>query len=107
MPTIPLDMDSVIDELRRETRSERLEQRVKPTMKQVIELAATLAGTDTSEFVTMAAFQAAIERIGGLHRLRLSADQAETFFAALDEPRAPTAELRQLMAKHDALVEEG
>jgi uncharacterized protein (DUF1778 family) len=102
-----LDMEILAAGLQRESRSERMEQRVKPTIKQAIELAATLAGTDTSEFVTTAAFQAALDRIRDMRRTQLSGgEQADTFFAALDRPPAPTQELRDLMAKHDTLVEE-
>lgn len=101
-----LNMDSLASALRQESRSERMEQRVKPTIKQAIELAATLAGTDTSEFVTTAAFQAAMDRIRDMRRTHLSSEEAEKFFAALQQPRPPTQELRDLMAKHDALVEE-
>jgi uncharacterized protein (DUF1778 family) len=96
----------MVRELQGEIRSEWLEQRVKPTMKQIIELAATLAGTDTSEFVTMAAFQAAIERIGGMRRMQLTGEQAAKFFTAIENPRAPTQELRDLLAKHDSLIED-
>jgi uncharacterized protein (DUF1778 family) len=99
-------MESLASELRQESRSERMEQRVKPTIKQAIELAATLAGTDTSEFVTTAAFQAAMDRIRDMRRMQLSGEEAEKFFAALERPRSPTQELRELMDKHDALVEE-
>jgi hypothetical protein len=56
-----LDIESLAAGLHKESRSERMEQRVKPTIEQAIELAATLAGTDTSEFVTTAAFQAAMD----------------------------------------------
>jgi uncharacterized protein (DUF1778 family) len=101
-----LDIETMVRELQSETRSERLEQRIKPTMKQMIELAAMLTGTDTSEFVTMAAFQAAIERIREMRRIQLTAEQAATFFAAIEKPRPPTQELRDLMARHDSLVEE-
>ncbi len=55
-----LDTESLTQGLAKETRSERMEQRVKPSMKQIIEYAATLSGTDTSEFVSTAAFQAAM-----------------------------------------------
>jgi uncharacterized protein (DUF1778 family) len=55
----------------------------------MIELAAMLTGTDTSEFVTMAAFQAAIEHIREMRRIQLTAEQAVTFFAAIEEPRDP------------------
>jgi uncharacterized protein (DUF1778 family) len=75
-----LDIETMVRELQSEIRSERLEQRIKPTMKQMIELAAMLTGTDTSEFVTMAALQAAIERIREMRRVQLTAEQAARFF---------------------------
>ncbi len=87
--------------LGRESRSERMEQRVKPSMKRVIELAAALAGTDTSEFVSIAAFQAAMDRIGSTRRVRLASEDAIRFFAALDRNPPPNAEMRKLMTEHD------
>jgi len=39
-----LDIETIVRELQSEIRSERLEQRIKPTMKQIIELAAMLTG---------------------------------------------------------------
>jgi uncharacterized protein (DUF1778 family) len=101
-----LDIETMVGELRSETRSERPEQRIKPTIKQTIEWAAMLTGTETSEFVTMAAFQAAIERIREMCRIQLTAEQAARFFAAIEEPRAPTQELRDLRARRAFLVEE-
>ena len=61
-----LTPEMLVDELARESRIERMEQRVKPSMKQAIEFAAALAGTDTSEFVSTAAFQAAMDREWGI-----------------------------------------
>jgi uncharacterized protein (DUF1778 family) len=98
--------DAVVDELRKETRSERMEQRVKPVMKEAIELAAILSGTDTSEFVTRAAFEAALEKIRSSRFVSLNASDAARFCAALDAPSPPTEALKELMAEHDAYVSE-
>lgn len=41
-----LDIETMVRKLQAKTRSERLEQRIKPTVNQMIELAAMLTGTD-------------------------------------------------------------
>jgi uncharacterized protein (DUF1778 family) len=102
-----MDMETLGQELARETRSERMEQRVKPTMKQAIEFAAALSGTDTSEVVSMAAFQAAIDRIISMRRTRLIGDDAGRFFAALDRKAEPNEAMRKIMAEHADRMEDG
>jgi uncharacterized protein (DUF1778 family) len=101
-----MDSETLGQELAREARSERMEQRVKPTMKQAIEFAAALSGTDTSEFVSMAAFQAAMDRIMAMRRTRLAGDDAERFFAALDRRSGPNDAMRKLMAEHAGGLED-
>jgi hypothetical protein len=61
-----LDIETMVRKRQSETGLERLRQRIKSTVKQMIELAA---------------------------------------IPAIEEPRAPTQELRDLMARHDSLVE--
>jgi uncharacterized protein (DUF1778 family) len=95
-----LTPEMLVNELAREARSERMEQRVKPSMKQAIEFAAALAGTDTSEFVSTAAFQAAMDRIASTRRMHLVGEDAIRFFAALDRKPEPNAAMRALMAEH-------
>ena len=103
-----LDAGTLAQELASEMRSERMEQRVKPTMKQAIEFAAALAGTDTSEFVSTAAFQAAMDKIASVRTTRLTGDDAARFFAALDRKAGPNEAMRALMADYDAgMVEDG
>ncbi len=96
-----LTPEMLVNELARESRSERMEQRVKPSMKQAIEFAAALAGTDTSEFVSTAAFQAAMDRIESTRRTRIDGDDAARFFSALDRNPEPNAAMRELMAAYD------
>jgi uncharacterized protein (DUF1778 family) len=102
-----LDSEMLGRKLASETRSERMEQRVKPTMKQAIEFAAALSGTDTSEFVSMAAFQAAMDRIVSMRRTRLTGDDVERFFAALDRTAGPNEAMRKLMAEHADGMDDG
>lgn len=93
--------EALAEQLARESRSERMEQRVKPSVKQAIEFAAAAAGTDTSEFVSTAAFQAALDRIESMRRTRLTGEDAARFFAALDREARPNAAMRTLMAELD------
>jgi uncharacterized protein (DUF1778 family) len=78
-----------------------MEQRVKPSMKQAIEFAAALAGTDTSEFVSTAAFQAAMDRIASTRRAQIAGEDAIRFFSALDRNAEPNVAMRELMAAYD------
>lgn len=93
--------DVLVDELSHENRSERMEQRVKPTMKQAIEFAAALSGTDTSEFVSSAAFQAAMDKIVSMRHTRLAGEDAARFFAAVERKSGPNEAMRKLMADYD------
>ncbi len=100
--------EALVDQLARESRSERMEQRVKPSMKQAIEFAAALSGTDTSEFVSTAAFKAAMDRVGAMRRTKLDGEDAARFFAALDRETQPNEAMRTLMAEHDkTLTDDG
>lgn len=101
-----MDTDTLVQALSQETRSERMEQRVKPTMKQAIEFAATLSGTDTSEFVSTAAFQVAVQKINAMHHMHLSGDDAERFFAALERKRGPNEAMKKLMTDYKGMVED-
>jgi len=101
-----MDAETVVKELSQEKRSERMEQRVKPTMKQAIEFAAAMSGTDTSEFVSAAAFQAAMDKITGMRYTRLSGEDATRFFAALERKRGPNEAMRELMAGYDESMDE-
>ncbi len=100
------DTTSLVQDLAKETRSERMEQRVKPSMKRIIEYAATLSGADTSEFVSTAAFQAALDKVGALSRTRLDGEDAARFFAALERRPEPNQAMKDLMAGHDEGMDE-
>lgn len=102
-----LNIPATPEALARETRSERMEQRVKPTMKRTIEMAAALAGTDTSDFVAQAAYREALRRFDELSVTRLNDDDAKRFFAALERRDGPNEAMRDLMADYDASVVDG
>ncbi len=77
-----------------ERSSERMNFRTKPRIKQTIQRAAALAGVDDSVFTMNAAYQSAMETIAAHENTVLQPEDHATFFAALDNPPAPTDALR-------------
>ncbi|ACJ00356.1 MULTISPECIES: DUF1778 domain-containing protein [Rhodospirillales] len=89
-----------------ERRSDRMEQRVRPSVKRTIEAAALLAGQDTSDFVTKAAFDRALAELETRFSTRLPIQQFEALAAALDTPPSPSSALRDLMDVYERVVDE-
>ncbi len=87
-----------------EPKSARMEQRTKPHVKATIEQAAALMGVDATSFVTNAAYERAQETISTHERTVLSAEDRDVFLAALENPSAPTDELREAVRLHEARV---
>jgi uncharacterized protein (DUF1778 family) len=88
-----------------EERSEaRMNFRTKPRIKAAIQRAAALAGVDDSTFTMNAAYQAALATIAVHERTALQPVDHAAFFAALDQPPAPTAPLRQAFRRHRQTV---
>ena len=87
-----------------EPKSARMEQRTKPHVKATIEQAAALMGIDATSFVTNAAYERALETVSAHERTVLSAEDRDVFLAALENPKAPTDELREALRLHDARV---
>ena len=79
---------------------ERLEARATSQQKQIIERAANLRGTSTTDFVLMAAQQAAMETIRDFEALTLRGEASKVFVDALLNPPAPNAALRTAAARH-------
>ena len=79
---------------------ERLEARATSQQKQIIERAANLRGTSTTDFVLMAAQQAAMETIRDFESLKLRGEASKVFVDALLNPPAPNAALRTAAARH-------
>jgi uncharacterized protein (DUF1778 family) len=94
-----LTFEDVVSEIE-ERSSERMNFRTKPRIKQVIQRAAALSGVDDSVFTMNAAYQSALETIAAHERTILQPVDHETFFAALDNPAAPTDKLREAFARH-------
>lgn len=83
-----------------ERSSERMNFRIKPRIKQTIQRAAALSGVDDSVFTMNAAYRAATETIAVHERTMLQPVDHRAFFAALDNPPAPTDKLRSALRRH-------
>ena len=74
---------------RRSRKEQRLEARVTPELKRLIERAATLRGTTVTEFVVASAQEAATNTIKDFEVLHLREEAREVFVNALLHPPAP------------------
>ena len=88
-----------------ERSSERMNFRTKPRIKQIIQRAAALSGVDDSVFTMNAAYKSALETIAAHEHTMLQPADHIAFFAALDNPPAPTAKLRDAFARHSQTIQ--
>jgi uncharacterized protein (DUF1778 family) len=88
-----------------ERSSERMNFRTKPHIKRAIRQAAALTGVDDSAFTMNAAYKSAIETIAAHERTVLRPVDVAAFFAALDNPPAPTDRLRKAFSRHAETVD--
>ena len=80
-------------------RTERLEQRLSPRAKEVIEHAAALQGVTASEFARSHTMQAAHETIRRMEVTRLAPEDRDAFLRAFDDER-PNEALVDLFELH-------
>lgn len=80
-------------------RTARMEQRITPETKALIEHAACLQGVNASEFLIAHGVQAAVDTIRKLEGTVLTAEDREAFMHAFDAVE-PTPALEDLMAMH-------
>jgi uncharacterized protein (DUF1778 family) len=76
------------------TKQERLEARVTPEQKRMIERAAELRGTTVTNFVVLSAQKAASETIREFDVMSLRDEAREVFVRALLNPPSPNAKAR-------------
>jgi uncharacterized protein (DUF1778 family) len=74
---------------RRSRKEERLEARITPAQKRLIERAAALRGTSVTEFVVASAQEAATNTLKDFDILRLRDQAREVFIKAVLNPPAP------------------
>jgi uncharacterized protein (DUF1778 family) len=92
-------------QFRRQSRKlERLEARLAPEQKRLIERAAQIRGTSVTDFVLASAQRAATETIEEFQVLRLRDDAREVFVNALLNPPAPHAPARAAAQRYKKLM---
>lgn len=79
---------------KRYTRKERLEARISPAQKRILERAASLRGTSLTDFVLTSAQEAATKTIKDFEILSLCDEAREVFINALMNTPAPNEALR-------------
>jgi uncharacterized protein (DUF1778 family) len=77
-------------------RTSRLELRLAPEEKQVIDRAATLSGSNTTDFVRSTMLAAAREAVRAHEVIELTAEGSRVFVEALMDPPEPNENLRAL-----------
>lgn len=86
----------------RSRKEQRLEARVTPGQKQMIERAAELRGTTVTEFVVVSAQQAAADTIRDFEMLTLRDQAREVFISAVLNPPAPNDAARTAAQRYKA-----
>lgn len=80
-----------------ETRNEKLDLRLTPSAKRLLQSAAGATRVSLSEFVLESALARAAETLPDRSRFGLDAEQWAAFQAALDAPPSSGARLRELL----------
>jgi uncharacterized protein (DUF1778 family) len=80
-----------------ETRNEKLDLRLTPSAKRVLQTAALAANRSVSEFVVESALARAEETLPDRQRFGLTADQWKAFQDALAAPPRPARRLAKLL----------
>jgi len=77
-----------------DTATARLDLRVSPQNKQLVQDAAALKGVSITDFVVQAAKLEAERTLAEHHLIRLAREDARTFYEALQNPAEPNAALQ-------------
>ena len=87
------------------TKSARLETRVSPAQKELIERAAAYTGRSVSDFVVAHVEVAAKKVVNEYERIHLDQEQSQILVKALLSPKRPNKKLRQTMENYRERVE--
>jgi uncharacterized protein (DUF1778 family) len=87
----------------KESKSERIELRLTPSTKRIIQEAATASHTDLSEFVLQSSLTEAEIALSRRTRFVLNAAEWEKFVEILDRPTTENPALRRLLTEPSAL----
>lgn len=89
-----------------QTRSEKLDLRLTPEAKRVLNAAARASRRSVSEFVLESALACAQEALPDRQHFGLDAARWEEFLAALDAPPRPLPRLRRLLAERSVFEQQ-
>lgn len=81
------------------SKSERIDVRATPPVKQLLQEAARAAHKNVSEFLLDAGILAANQMLADRRRFELSAEQWEAFQSALDQPVTARPKLKKLLGE--------
>lgn len=81
------------------SKSERIDVRATPPVKQLLQEAARAAHKNVSEFLLDAGILAASQMLADRRRFELSAEQWEAFQSALDQPVTARPKLKKLLGE--------
>lgn len=90
----------------RTTRIARLEVRITREALAVVRRAAEIQGRSVSDFVVVAAQEAAQKAVAEIEVIRLSREAQEQFVELLLHPPKPTAALKRAFERHRAMLED-
>lgn len=89
-----------------ETRNQKLDLRLTPSAKRILQRAAAASRRSVSEFVLQSALDRAEEALPDRQRFELNAAQWKAFHTALDAAPKPSPRLAKLL-KHPSVFERG
>src|SRR5277367_4868468 len=92
---------------RSEAKSERLNARITPAAKALLERASSLEGRSVTDFVVAKAVEAAVRSIADYDRIRLTEQERDRFFAALLEPPKPSERARKAAKRSRDMFQTG
>lgn len=88
------------------SKTERLQARVNPETKDLIERAALVRGVSVSDFVINSAYEAAAETLEGYETLHLNKQDSQRFFDALMDPPKANAAFEKAAKRYAQLVKQ-
>lgn len=94
-------------ELHSETRTEKLDLRLSPSVKRTLQYAARAERRSVSDFVLESALAHAEETLPSRQHFGLSAERWAAFQAALDAPPSPAPRLVQLLHQPSVFEKDG
>ncbi len=95
-------MDAIVKPISTRTRAERLEARLTPAQKSLIEHAAALQGRSVTDFVLASVQEAALRAIDDHQRITLSVRDGRAFVEALITPAPMPAAMSESLRQAEA-----